>query len=40
MIQRQLLIVTNTMEYKEIKTTQNETISHSDELLELVPNNE
>lgn len=35
-----IIVVTNTMEYKEIKTTQNENISHSDELLELVPNNE
>ena len=35
-----IIVVTNTMEYKEIKTTQNETISHSDELLELVPDNE
>src|SRR5699024_8256096 len=35
-----IIVVTNTMEYKEIKTTQNDNISHSDELLELVPENE
>lgn len=32
-----IVVVTNTTEYKGIKTTDNESISHSDELLELIP---
>ena len=32
-----MIIVTNTAEYKEVKPTNSESISHSDELLELIP---
>lgn len=35
-----IIVVTNTMNYEKVITTQEENISHSDELLELVPNNE
>ncbi|HLR92098.1 MAG TPA: PTS glucose transporter subunit IIA, partial [Atopostipes sp.] len=32
-----IIVVTNTTEYAGIKTTDNTSISHSDELLELIP---